>query len=106
MRKRGDRIAVQRRAAGRPEGVSEQRAVRARVPSVSAVVHTNESRQGGPRSLRLCQIVITQAASLTMPSTCSPEPVCMTSVCIEGYDGLFRLFAHRSPVIENPPIIS
>jgi hypothetical protein len=32
--------------------------------------------------------------------------VCMTSVCIEGYDGLFRLFAHRSPVIENPPIIS
>ena len=102
MRKRGDRIAVQRRAAGRPEGVSEQRAVRAQ----RLGRRPHESRQGGPRSLRVCQIVITQAASLTMPSTCSHEPVCMTSVCIEGYDGLFRLFAHRSPVIENPPIIS
>ena len=100
MRKRGDRIAVQRRAAGRPEGVSEQRAVRAQ----RLGRRPHESRNHW--TPRVCQIVITQAASLTMPSTCSHEPVCMTSVCIEGYDGLFRLFAHRSPVIENPPIIS
>ena len=78
------------------------------MPSVSAVVHTSREmwEVRGHWTPRVCQIVITQAASLTMPSTCSHEPVCMTSVCIEGYDGLFRLFAHRSPVIENPPIIS